>query len=164
MTDLEIAGFPHYRVTSEGAIFNNKTGRVLSRRPNQQGILMSNMYDIDNRLRTVSVAFVVAVEFWGLHANPNFDTVMHKNGDRTDCRADNLVWRPRWFVIAFHKQFKKPPTPLTHKIVCLDTDEVFDTARDASVEYGLLEKDIISAAVNHTPVWPNHYEFRLYSE
>ena len=86
-------------------------------------------------------------------------TPIHLNGDKTDCRVTNMMLRPRWFAIAFHQQFENEIHRFHQPIICLDTDEIFETPRDAAMMYGLIERDIIMGVINNEPVYPGAYEF-----
>lgn len=94
----------------------------------------------------------------------NFDTPINLNGDRSDNRAENLAWRPRWFAIRYNQQFKRPAYTFNYPIVLIDHFEIFERPRDAAIKYGLLEADIVADIQNQRGVWPFGFEFRIYKE
>lgn len=91
-----------------------------------------------------------------------FDTPINLNGDRSDCRAENLMWRPRWFAIAYHKQFKEPyEFRLDGAIYDTKTSEISNSSLEAAMRYGLLEQDIVLSIANRTYVWPTYQVFGI---
>lgn len=158
----EIHEFPSYEVSNHGRIRNGRTGRILALRQNQQGITMIN-FSAEGVMYTRSVALLVAEAF--LPEPPSlFTSVINLDGDRTNNHANNLMWRPRWFAVQYHRQLKRRPQQFNSQIVLIDTFEVFDHPREAAMKYGLLERDIIMDLHNQKGVWPDHYEFRYFKE
>lgn len=156
-----IADFPDFSVSSDGRVMNDKTSHILSTRINGQGILMVNLMR-DGRIYTRSVALLVA-RAWLKNRDPDiYNSVIHLNNDRTDCRAENLMWRPRWFTVRYHHQFVR--TPYKGAVYLIDTDEVFDNIRDAAMKYGLLEENIFADLLNKKGVFPDHFIFEKYTE
>lgn len=159
--DLE--DFPGYAVSTHGRVMNKSTEMIKVASENQQGILSVNLIrdHIQNRR---SVALLVAGTFLPVPANPRFDTPIHLDGNRFNCRADNLDWRPLWFARKYHSQFHEPVRDDWRGVVeIVETGEVFDDVRACSTKYGLLEKEIINSAHTSTPVFPHMYTFRLVS-
>lgn len=77
--------------------------------------------------------------------NPNhhLDTPINLDGDRTNCAAENLQWRSRWFAIEFFKQFSMYRVPFVEEaIISITTNETFANSREAAMCYGLLEHQI----------------------
>lgn len=155
-----ILEFPEYSVNEIGQIKNDKTGHIMAVQQNQSGVAMVKLVR-DGKQYTRSVANIVATYFVD-GKDYIFETPINLNGNRLDCRAENLAWRPRWFAIRYHMQFDVPPFTFEQPIVCLDTDEVFDQPREAAVKYGLLEKEIVEDLHNQKGVWPLGYDFRYY--
>ena len=158
----DVNEFPNYSVSDEGHVRNDKTGTVLSTRINHQDIVMVNLVR-NGQQYTRSVALLVA--YHHIEAGPvNFNSPIHLDGDHSNCRASNLLWRPRWFAVLYHAQFKKEPFKFTDPIYLADTDEIFENPRDAAMKYGLLERDIVKDIHNHEGVWPYGYDFRIFKE
>lgn len=95
-----------------------------------------------------------------------FDTPINLNGDRMDCRQENLAWRPRWFAINYHKQFVvrydggRFPNRLRNTL----TGEISENTWECSIRYGLLERDLVLAVLNRTYVWPLYIIFEAIPE
>jgi len=102
----ELEEFPDYAVSEQGDIANIKTGIPRKLSINGQGIVKITLYDTRKQLVTRSVARMVAEAFVPKPDQEIFDTPIHMDGELTNCRADNLVWRPRWFAIKYHRQFR----------------------------------------------------------
>jgi hypothetical protein len=92
-----------------------------------------------------------------------FDTPINLDGDRYNCAVDNLMWRPRWFAIQYHRQFiEKPPYGrINRPLRAIDDSEVYSTSLDAAIAYGALERDLIRSVFDETYVWPIHKQFEL---
>lgn len=161
---LDDFGFPDYSVSDEGEVRNDKTNRYLSQSFNQSGTRKVGLVRSPGEPpNTLVVPRLVASIF--LEEPPhNFDTPINLNGDRTDNRAENLAWRPRWFAIRYNQQFKRPAYTFNYPIVLIDHFEIFEQPRDAAIKYGLLEADIVADIQNQRGVWPFGFEFRIYKE
>lgn len=163
--NLSPSGFDGYDISDEGRIRNNRTGRVLAQSVNQNGQYKVGLVrSFGEPATTLAIGVLVATYFLAPDHNERFNTPIHLNGDRSDCSVQNLMWRPRWFAVVYHKQFKRPPIIYDWPIVMLDTDEVFECPRDAAMKYGLLEKDIDMDIQNQKGVWPYGYDFRFFRE
>jgi hypothetical protein len=89
-----------------------------------------------------------------------FNAPIQLDGDRMQCRVDNLMWRPRWFAVLYHQQFSKddfyyPDADLEIE----DTGEHFKGWAEPSVIYGLRYIDIIVSYTNHKGTWPTGQRF-----
>lgn len=154
-----IPEFPGYSVSDQGEVRNNNSGRVLTPTANQHGVSQVGLM-LDKHQYKRGVALLVATSFIEPE-NEAFDTPINLNGDRMDNRVENLMWRPRWFAITYHRQFHNDLRGFRKPIVEINTDEVFDTSWDAATKYGLIDREIMLAALNRTYVWPTYQEFRL---
>ena len=92
-----------------------------------------------------------------------FDTPIQLDGVRRNCRADNLMWRPRWFAIAFHKERRTEIYPNWRaSFELVETGEVFEHPRECAMKYGVLENDVAVALANgHNHVFPQWFHFRI---
>lgn len=154
-----VVGFPDYEIHDSGVVRRLKSGREVSASINQQG----NPYvglsrDLVQYKR--SLALLVAMSFLDRPPNTRFDTPIHLDGNKTNCSADNLMWRPRWFAIKYHQQFWNGKRGFIVPIYEVNTGETFPTSWEASLKYGLIDQEILVAAINRTVVFPTGMHFR----
>ena len=152
----DIRSFPEYAVSTWGRIMNLRNERIKDPAVNQQGIPYVNL-SVDKRQTVRSVPLLVADAFVTRRGIPeHFDTPTHLDGDRTNCYAENLVWRPRWFAMKYHKQFhpaeRGKALSIMTPIMDMDTEEVFENSWDAALKLGLIENDIYVSIFNRTYV------------
>lgn len=158
----DIPDFPGYAVSHEGRVLNENRDHLMTPMVNQQGVVYVGMY-AGGRQHRRGVALLVANAFLPPPDDPeHFDTPINLDGDRFNNHVDNLAWRPRWFAIQYHQQLKRPVIyGFNGAIEVLETGEVFNHIRELSTKYGLLEKEAIYAATNHTPIFPTWHTLQL---
>lgn len=157
---VAIEGFPGYSINPLGQVRNDSTGRVLHIRLNQYGVpyvgLMRDWRQCIRSLpRLVASAFV---------SQPNevFDTPINLNGDRTDCRVENLLWRPRWYAVYYNNQFSdRYENPINTWVRDVETGEKFPDSLTAGCRFGLLEREVVLSILNNTLAWPTYQQFEL---
>lgn len=108
-----------------------------------------------------SVTLLVATAFLAEFYKETFDAPINLDGDRSNNRVENLVWRPRWFAVKYHQQFKDNTrrgflTPIRET----KTGEEFESSWEAAIKYGLLDREILLATINNTYVWPTYQRFQ----
>jgi len=156
----ELEEFPNYGVSNHGEFSNLRTGGEVRPSRTQQGHAKVSLY-LDGRLLTRSAALLVAhafleqpFEYW--------DTPIHLDGDLMNCAAWNLMWRPRWFAIKYHKQFYNENFHNdTVRRVELETGETYETGKEACIANGLYYFDIVKSCIEETFVPLTHQEFRV---
>ena len=155
---LETIGFPGYIISNKGEVRNEKNGRVLKLSANQYGVVrVGLMKREEGKQITLSLSRLVARMFVPGHG-PTFNTPINLNGNREDCTAENLAWRPRWFAVKYFAQFKGEPL-LAVEICDIETLWEFENSRDAAVKNGLLEEDVMKSVVNGDPCFPTWQRF-----
>jgi hypothetical protein len=112
----------------------------------------------DGRQVTRAVAKLVGEAFVPNPRAEFYTTPIHLNGDVSDCRSENLAWRPRWFAMKFTSQFKSP-YPQSRPIRNKKTGEVFQDLWELVIRDGLLYLDVYIATANLTYVWPTMESF-----
>lgn len=161
---LEDTGFHGYEVSSFGNIRNLKFQRLVRLSYNQSGLCKVGLIASHSGAQvTRSVAPLVANAFLPDPPNERFNTPINVNGDRTNNRADNLMWRPRWFAVKYHAQFHNNRRGYTIPIVEINTGEEFATSWEASIKYGLIDLDVAISMRNRTYVFPTGQEFHVIS-
>lgn len=159
----KIPGFDNYSVSDEGDIRNDDTQRILQQAANQQDIATVGLMHDGIQYRR-SVARLVAEAFLEDPGNANFDTPIHLNGDRSNCSAVNLRWRPRWFAVRYHQQFHDDHEGFVVPIQDIDTGEVYENSWEACLQHGLIERELVQAMLRRTHVFPTFQEFRVYRD
>lgn len=157
---VSVPGFPKYDVNRLGQVRHRRTEHLVLPQINQFGVpYVGLVRDYDQKKR--SLALLVARTFVD-QSLENFDTPINLDGDRFNCSVDNLMWRPRWFAIQFHQQFKMwPVSYIEAPIRQLSDGKVFRGSREVASLYGLLERDILKSIQNRTYVWPTYQLFDL---
>jgi len=153
--------FMDYEISSEGRVRRIGTDKYNAICVNQHGIRYLGMTK-GKRQHRKGLALLVASHFLPMPESEAFDTPIHRNGDRSDCRADNLMWRPRWFAREYHAQFEAgSPRGFVVPVECVDTGEQFANSMEAAMTYGLMDRGIMVATLNNTSVWPEGLTFRV---
>lgn len=152
--------FPTYAVSDFGRVANVRRDMLLTPTQNAQGISKIGLVK-NGRTTSRSVALLVA-EAFVLKPVAFFNSPINLDGDRMNCHALNLLWRPRWYAVQYHGQFdraefhnsKVPIENLTEK-------EQFLGWRDPSIKYGLRYIDIILSCANgvSTPITSQRYRW-----
>lgn len=148
----DVEEFTEVAVTEDGQVMNTWNGHILTPRCNQQGFLMVGVM-FDRKQYTRSVALMVANAFLEPPRSPAYNSIIHLNGDRSDCRALNLMWRPRWFATKYHRMFDDLPFRVSAYIPKID--QHFPSLRELCTTYGLLEQESYHDIINQTPCF--HY-------
>ena len=138
---LQIDEFPRYQVSDQGRIMNIDTERIMSMVQNAAGVLAVYLVR-DGKQYSRGVAKLVASHFLP-HTTDMQSAPMHLNGDRMDNRAENLIWRPRWYAIKYLRQFEEYRPPYVPvPIQEMETGEIFPNSFEAMQRFGLLEYEI----------------------
>jgi hypothetical protein len=157
---VEVEGFPGYSVNRQGQVRNESTGHVLRVRINQYGVPYVGLMNFD-RQHIRSLPRLVATTFVR-QPNEVWDTPINLNGDRTDCRVENLMWRPRWYAVHYNNQFVDPyENPINALIRDAETDDEYPSSLAAATANGLLERDVVLSILNNTLTWPTFQHFVL---
>ncbi|QEQ94391.1 HNH endonuclease [Gordonia phage Chikenjars] len=154
----KVEGFEDYVVSPDGEVYSESKKELKNLRFNNQGDVMVDLYR-DRKQNTRKVSLLVAQAYLGEPKNESFNSVIHLNGDRSDCRAINLAWRPRWFVVEYNRMFLSEPLNVSVQIE--QTGEIFGTLREACVKYGMVEKTAYVVAHNGGPVFPHGYRLKI---
>lgn len=151
--------FPNYSVSNTGQVRNENTGHILVLTRNQYGLVQVGLMKNGNQYKR-GIAKLVALAFLDPPPTEAFNTPINLDGDRLNNEVENLMWRPRWFAVKYHKQFEKPSRGFNSPIFEVKTGEQFPNSWAAATKYGLLDREIYIATLNRTYVWPTYQEFR----
>jgi hypothetical protein len=155
-----IRSFETYSVSTLGRVRNEKLGRNMTLRVNNRGIVTVGLFKEGVQYKR-AVNLLVANAFLPPPTSLAFDAAINLDGERTNNHVDNLTWRPRWFARRYYYQFR-PEAPRGFQVPVeeVKSKETFDTSWEAAVKYGLLDREIFIATLNHTFVWPTYQQFR----
>lgn len=159
----ELHAFPGYSVSHWGRVRNDRTNYFLTISVNQLGIPYVGLKR-DGISCQRAVAPMVARAFLPPPELPTFDTPINLDGDRLHNAVENLVWRPRWFAVKYHRQFHLFYTGhigVRQTIEDRDTEERFETSAHASIKFGLLDREVMFSVYKETYVWPTYQTFRI---
>lgn len=157
---VPVEGFPGYSVNPLGQVRNDDSGRLLVSRINQYGVpyvgLMRNSVQLSRSLPLlVAKAFVP-------QPSPYFRVPINLNGDRLDCRVENLDWRPRHYAVKYVRQFiERYESPINTPVRAREDGDVFPDSLAAACRYGLLEEEVVLSILNNTVAWPTYQAFEL---
>lgn len=155
-----VIAFSRYEASNLGVIRFAKTGRELHPTKNQHGLLKVNLTQ-NGEYYTRAVNHIVAKLYIDPPRRDDFISIIHLDGNKSNCRADNLQWRPRYFAVRYHLQFGTPFYRKTKmKVEDITTGVKYDSIQDAVVQNGLLLNEILMSVHERTYVWPTYQEFR----
>lgn len=160
----EIESFPDYSVSDYGRVRNDHSGHIMALLRNQHGVIHVGL-SRDRTQHKRSVAVLVAMAFLPMPEDLTFDTPINLDGDRSNNRSDNLVWRPRWFAVKYFRQFRDTTTwyrnrNYDHPIEEIDKGITFSSSWDAAITYGLLVREVYLSSIKGSSVWPTNQRFR----
>lgn len=160
---LEIPHFENYEISN--------TGRVRRTRPKLQHIKTFPLNDGsigvklygDGRYYQHLVRRLVAAMFCEQRHNLD-DSVIHIDGDKTNCYAENLAWRPRWFAWKYTAQFSTQFDKAWQRpVLNIDTGMIFNTICDAGFNDVALWEEILMSTVDGRLAYPG-YRYELLSQ
>lgn len=157
---IDVEDFPDYAVSNHGRVMNKHTDLIKIPTPNQQGI--PSVLLVRERVQHRRAVPLLVAHHFVPKRRANFDSPINLDGDRFNNYWRNLEWRPRWFAMAYHHQFKEPvPFGFDAGVICLETNMQFENITDCAQEYGLLMKEIINSIHTQLPVFPTWQTFAV---
>lgn len=156
-----IEDFPGFAISDHGRVEDLDKERLVPTRQNREGFEMVTVHD-NLKQYTRSVAIFVAKAFLEPPCNEAYNSIIHLNGDRSDCRAQNIMWRPRWFALKYHKMFDD--TPFRVMVYIPSLDRVFGSLREFCTTYGLIELDAYHDMFNQRPCYHYGWVIERYQE
>lgn len=157
---VPLGAFPGYSVNPLGQVRRDSSRRLLHVRSNKEGVRYVGMMR-DGRQCVRALALLVAKTFIPQPKDVvDFDTPINLDGDRTNCRVDNLLWRPRLYATHYFDQFEEPyENPIEVPIRDAETDETYPNSFVAACRNGLLEREVVLSVLNNTWAWPTWQRF-----
>ena len=138
---MKIPGFPRYRVTKNGEVFNDKGHRLKPERT-RNGYLRVSLSNDEIKHKRFSVHRLVASAYI---PNPdNLREVDHINEDKTDNRVENLRWSTTLDNLMHSGVIEKASVAKFTRVLCITTGETFDSVKQAAEYYGLHHSNIVA--------------------
>lgn len=153
--------FQEFSVSTLGRVRDLEKDKFVPSRLNRQGLLMVTLRD-DWTQKTRMVALLVAKAFIPPHPIEYFTSVIHLNGDRSDCRAMNLMWRSRPYALQYHAMFNDEP--FRESVYIPQKDEFYYSLREACVKYGLIERVAHQQMCNGERIFPYNWDLERSTE
>lgn len=160
-----IPDFPMYEISSQGRVRNAKFDRIMRTSINSSGHVKITLVDDHTGMRlTRSVAQMVAEAFV---AAPTVlcDHVVVLDGNFENVRAENLVWRPRYFAWKYTHQLKNEQIHYFHnlRVQNISTGAAYDSIIQAGMCEGLLFQDIWRSTYSGARLFPHGDAFEVIS-
>lgn len=157
-----IPEFPDYEASNFGQIANREGDYLIRPSTTMQGALKVGLVK-NQRQCTRSVKRIIA-QLFVPGQDDIFDTPIQLDCDQTNCRADNLEWRPRWFAWHYHQQYGLLESRFRlGPIVELDESgaviQAYTDLVDAAKTNGLLLDHLWKGVNLREPVFPNNQFF-----
>jgi len=132
-----IPDFPNYGVSRHGQICNFTTGKLLRITYTKEGAAKVGLRR-GNQQYWRSVPRIVA-EAFAERKNEYYDTAMLIDGNPRNLNANNIVWRPRWFIYEYHEQVDWDGVRAMRGPIYDNTTRTqYDTVKEFCLTYGLL--------------------------
>lgn len=148
-----IPEFGGYHVTRDGRVVSLSTGKALILTPTQNGDLTVGLTKGGKQYRR-SVKVLVAEAFVE-GKNHLFDTPILLNGIRDDLRAENIMWRPRWFAWRYSHQFVDyQDWYFGREVKEMYSEDIYDHVYHASTYNGILCNDVLLSIHNEHRTFP----------
>lgn len=157
---VDIQDFETYKVSTHGRVVHTTSGRFVSQTIVHSGAVKVNLSHEGQRVSRL-VSSLVAEAFIKCEID-EFDTPMHLNMDYQDNHVWNLVWRPRFFVWKYARQYREPTPHFTRgPVLDITQDMEYDTFGTAALTNGILVRDIWSSVLTKKPTFPTWQIFEF---
>lgn len=150
---LPLQDYPGYSASDLGRVRNDKRQTILTPNRNQSDVTYVCLMREGNQVKRSLSRLICETFVPNTNQIVPFTTPIHLNGNPIDCKASNLLWRPRWFALKHGRQFKLD-LPEYYPIRDKQTNEVFDSVWSFVLAYGLLYMDVVLSVYRFTRVFP----------
>lgn len=167
MTETEhwarIPEFPTYLISDLGNIFNLYTDNMMRTSFNTyRHVKITLTNHITGERYDRSVRKLVA-EVHVPKLNDLYDEAMLLDGNLENLRADNIMWRPRWFVWKYSRQLKitQPAHYFNLKVKNVVRGFIYNSVIEAGKTEGLLFDDIWKSTYTGLEIFPYGDAFEI---
>lgn len=136
--------FSNYEISDAGNIRNATTGRILKQSITARGYKQVCLHD-NKKQYTRKVARMVGDTF--LEKESDDLDITYRDGDKLNCRADNLEYCTRKELINRTYENGREQTHKMKRVRCVETGEVYNSIRECSESTGI-NRSSISRSVN----------------
>lgn len=147
-----------YVVSSLGEVLHQRSGRTKRPSKNQYGTYFVNLMDDFGKQRSFPIANLVAYTFIGIDPDhPNRNTLIFKDGDRSNFTVENLAYRTRSYAIRYNKQVASGDWSKYDRSFAIESEDAngriqrFPSIVEASMAHGVLPEDILSSIRRRKP-------------
>ena len=135
----------HYMISDYGRVKHKDRVEARAIVINDKGFPVVTLYGADSKTRYLRhINKLVAKAFLPPPHYSNETAVWHKDGDLTNCRAENLMWDTRARVMEWNDmQRRGRPNLVTKRVKNNRTGKVYDSAYHCAMDEGRLESDIV---------------------
>lgn len=160
---VDVPGFTGYSVSDLGRVRNSDTGRVLTVLRTKDGTCYVGLTKGRKQCRRSLALLVANAYIPKMSGRVEFTRPLHLDGDQTNNRADNLVWRPPWFTVAYYRQIHNGKVGSDMPVIESKLMEIFQNSFEAALAFGLLETQVIASATMGTFTFPTFQYFKYHS-
>lgn len=158
-----IQDFPDYEISDLGNVFNIRTEKQMKTSITRFGHVKISLLDRSKQRHSRSVAYLVAEAFVE-PPGPLCDKVVVLDGDPTNLAAQNLAWRPWWFVCTYTRQLKSDQ-PLHMKnipVVNQMTGDRYSSIIACGMREGLIFKHIWRSTYTGDRIFPYGHSYEIF--
>ena len=159
----ELVEFPNYLISDLGRIYNRRRDQYMRTSLTRENHVKITLADEHGVRHTRSVSRLVAEAFIEPPTTA-CDQVVILDGDYTNVRAQNLVWRPRWFAWKYSVQLKEyqPKHYKTLHVRNITEGIEYGCIIDAGIAEGLLFSEIWRSTYSGDAIFPHWSVFEIF--
>lgn len=141
-----VESHPEFEVSNTGKV-RNKRGKILSNKPNKCGYVRIGLGKKYGKNKTIAAHRLIAEAFIPNPENKpqvdHIDNIKHHNN------IENLRWVTQGENIKSNWEYRKVNNikPQKRKIVCVETNKVYNSYKEAADDYNIHDKRIYDALV-----------------
>jgi len=158
-----IPEFPNYIINDRGEIFNLSADQYMRVYPNTYGHMRITLTNVETGKRYDRGVAKLVAEAFVEPPNDLCTRVMILDGQLFHVSAQNLVWRPMWFVMRYSRQLKRdhPAHYSNLRIKNVETGKRYDNIIECAMAEGLLFDDVWRSTFSGAKIFPYGDTFEI---
>ena len=156
---IEIEDFPRYLVSSEGRIWDRVIDKAAHIHPDRAGYMRVKLWSFEEGRQTLSVHRLVADAFYEFDIK-GFE-INHIDGVKSNNRISNLDVCTRSENMKHAYALGLVHMPRETQVLCVETNEVFRTMREAARSIGASDHKSIMRVLDNPNRTTKGYHFEL---